>query len=396
MIAFANLVSASNQTQVRATLVSLLVGMGIPADQWRVGGPLSSILTACSYILATASLLIAQAIGSGFLGIAKGPWLDLLGQYVFGVTRPPAVAAAGQLTFVNAGGGVYPVAAFAGSFRDSTTGQYYTNTAPFTVNPTSTLSGVNFQALQAGSASSATPGAIDTIVSPPMAGVTVSNPLAVAGADALDDATYTILCQSKLGALSVRGVRTAYAYAILTALDSVTQAPVYPVEVNRYLVSASSHTGTVSVILASPSGPASGTAIAGVAANIEAIARPDTVTVTTTSATTVTYAPTVTVWCALPPGVTAAQAQAACAASVATVLANYRIGGVLASDDTQSNFQGLFGGSVAGACAQAIAALGGTYYSSQGAPDLALTPGLVATNGVSVLVRVLSTGVMAS
>lgn len=384
-----DLLTALSTDQIRATMVSTLVGLGIPADKWRKGSSLSSMLTTIAAQMAKFSAFLQPAIAAGWLETASGGWLKLLAFFVYGVTVPSATFASGNLTLVNSGGGVFSYGAGQAVFKDSTTGQTYTNEAPFTLPGSSTLT-IVVNATERGSVGSAAPGGIDTLVTS-MLGVTVSNPTALVGTDAPSDPAIRQLCLDKLGALSVRGPRTAYAYAVQVALNAVTGAPV---NINRWSITPSSHTGTVAVVVASPTGAADANDVAGVVTSIETGVpglsppftgvRPDAVTVTVASAVPIVYAsppgnPFV-VWAQALPGLDVATVQAAVDTAVENFFATYPIGGLAKGSGGAS---GVWASGLDGAIRAAHPAI----FAVDGPFDLALLPNQVATDSVFTQVR---------
>lgn len=379
------LFTASTSTQVRTSLVNNLIALGIPANNWPSGGVASTMLTVVSISIAVFSSIVVTLIQGFFLPTATGSGLALLAQYVYGVTPASATFASGNVTLTNSGGGVYTIGIGGLTVGNTQTGVNYTNTAGFTLNASSSLT-INVQALTLGSAGNAVVGAITTMVTT-LLGVSVNNSTALVGLDAPSDPTVRLLCTNKLGILGVRGVRTAYAYAVQTALNAVTLAPV---NINRWSITESSHIGQVQVYLASPSGTPDPNDVLGVSTNVEAIARPAGVNAIVSGATGVTYAPTITVWCQSPQSVSASAIQTACANQLATYISQYQIGGITANDDANpTGATGLFADGVRSVLGAAVSSVGATLVSTQGATDLALTINQVATDGITVTVRVI-------
>lgn len=381
LVAFAELLVPLSTAQVRATMVSTLKTLGVPADQWRPGGTYSTMLTVIAATIAAFLALLAQGLGAGFLETASGGWLTLLAYYVYGVTRPGATVATGQLTLINAGGGIYSYGAQAASFSSSTTGAQYTNTGAFTLGANTSIT-IPIQALVPGSASGASPGQIDTLVTS-MLGVTIGNAASVAGSDAMGDPQLRALCLAALGAMSVRGPRSAYVYAIQIATNSVTGAPV---TINRWWISPYDHQGTVTVYLASPSGIPDPNDVTGVGTSIENVARPDGVTVVCQAVTPVNYTATLTVWCLATPGLQQSAVQLAVDNAIANYFATYAIGGLAKvipfSIGELLTSPGIYGSGIDGAIRTAnpgIFAVDGTF-------DQGLQPGQVAVDDVTAVV----------
>lgn len=384
LVAFADVITPMSGAQVRATMVSTLKTLGVPADQWRPGGTYSTILTVLAYAIATFLGLLAQGLGAGFLETASGGWLTLLAYYVYGVTRPGATVATGTVTLVNSGGGTYTYNAQKAIFGNPTTGAQYVNTNSFTLNPGATLV-IAIQALVPGSSSSSPVGAISQLVTT-MLGVTCGNTAPVVGADQMGDPQLRQLCISALGAMSVRGPRTAYAYAVQVAINPVTNGPV---NINRWWVSPADHQGNVTVYIAGPDGTTDSNDILGVKTSIEAIARPDGVTVTVLAATQVLYSGAPTVWCAARPGLSQPTVQAAVDDAVAQYFTSYPIGGLSKAAFALSGVftyttTGLFASGLDGAIRSAdpgIFAIDGTF-------DQVLAPGQVSVDNLTPIVLV--------
>lgn len=382
-----DLFTAPDAPTVRASMVTNLVSLGVPSDKWVSGGVASTMLTVVSIVIALFAAALSTIIQGFFLPKATGTGLKLLARYLYGITIPDPTFATGSVTLTNSGGATYTIPIGGYSALNPTTKITYTNTTAFVLGPTTSLS-IAVAATTVGSAGNSASGTITQSVTS-LTGVTVTNPAALVGVDAPSDPTIRILCLNKLGALSVRGVRTAYAYAVQTAVNSITGAPV---NINRWSITSSSHTGTVTTIVAAPSGAPDPNDVTGVATNIEAIARPEAVTAIVSGATPIAYTRALTISCILPTGVTAAAAKTAIDNNLIQFIATYPVGGVLATDDANpsSAVQGLFGSGIYGIIAESIAAFGGKMISAQGATDLILIGSQVATNNITTTVRVIA------
>lgn len=380
LLSIDDLITPITPDQALETFLSELEAFGIPARSWRKAGAYRTILRVLATAYAGYSQVQVAAIKSGFLDTAAGGWLTLLAQYVFNVTRINATFATGAITLVNTSGGLYTQAAGTYVVKSAASGKQYVNTAPFTLNPASTLTGVPVQALEIGSASNAVAdGAgnptIDTQVTV-LNGVTVSNPAAVIGTDAETDDALRVRCLNKLASLSPNGPRGAYEYAVATA----THTDGSPVNVNRAVVSPESTHGTVTVWIASPSGSPSPADITAVEANIEAIARPDSVTVFVFGATPHALSTPLTVWAKTTAGLDAPTLTTLVAQALNTMASGYPIGGIIKPPSTQGY---LYAGTIEEAAASAHPAI----FDVDGASDLLLNPGEVPVITAAVTVR---------
>jgi len=392
------LLSPITPAQVRASMVTVLQSLGLQPQNWATGGVASSTLTAAATILGSLSTQLSNAIAQQWNPTASGGGLQLLSQYFYGLTPPQPTFATGNVVLSNTGGGVYtygPGQATFGSTIANANGLYpqYTNISSFTLLAgslsTPTTLTVPVQCTTIGTAGNSAPGFVTLLVTQ-MLGVTCNNPASILGIDGLTDPALRALNTNSLGVRgSAYGPRSAYAYAISVAVNSVTGLPV---NVNRQSISIASHTGEVTIYVASPAGPVSTTDLQGISNSIEALARPQGVTVlpglpgypsAPASATTVAYGPTITASIVSPSGTSAAAFITAINEALSTWFEGPQnpIGGLTATDDAHpAGFTGIFATGVDGIIGAAVSALvpGAYLVSTSGVIDLALTTGQVA------------------
>ncbi len=385
-LSITDLFAVNTAAQWRTFMVDELEALEIPASQWRPGGVFSTMLTVISIVLFMLSTIISDLIKDFFLPTATGDGLKLLALYAYGVTVPEATFATGVVTLTNTGGGVYTKQIGEYVALNPVSGITYTNTAVISLGALQTLTGVPMRATTQGSAGNSTPNTI-TANSTTMLGVTVNNPAAFVGVDAPTDPAIRQLCINALAAGSVRGVRNVYAYAIQTAVNDITGDPV---NINRWAISESSHFGTVDLLVAAPSGVPDPDDLVGIRTRIEEIARPMGVSVTTSGATEVSYAPTVSIWATAPTGTSADDVKESVDAAILVFIAAYPIGGATAADDESLSFTGLFGEGLTGAIGKGCADIGATLLSVRGATDLALAYDEVADNEVVTSVNLVA------
>lgn len=366
--------------EVDLQMQNTLEALGMPAKSWRKGGVARTILRTVATTYANYTQLMALAIKAGFLETASGDWLTLLAKYVYGVDRRPSTFATGTVTFVNSGGGVYPpVGSYAPDQVRATWlagKKSYANTASFSVPGGSTVT-TAFRAVEAGSASSAPANAITSLETPVMLGVTITNAAAVAGSDAETDEDLRQRCRDKLGALSFNGPRGAYAYAAKSAV----RGDGTPVDINRISISASSSTGVVTVFAASPSGVPIPSDVTLVRTNIEAIARPDSVTVVLDSVTPVALSTSLIVWARRTDGVSADAIVALAQTALLKMIQTYPIGGIVKPPATQGY---LYSDNIAGTVKGSHPSI----FDVDNAIDIALNPGEVATLAATIVVNI--------
>jgi len=201
--------------EVRAKIYDVIGILGTRTTSWKPGAVARTIITSCALILAAFSELTALIARSGFLELAEGTWLALVAWYVYGVEKDVATFASGEVTLVNAGGGIYILDPDDLIVANPDTGKQYRNASAVTLAANTTQT-VTVRAIEAGSSSSSAPNTIVELITP-LLGVTVSNAFAVVGRDDETDAALRARCSEKLGSLSPFGPWDAYTYAARTA-----------------------------------------------------------------------------------------------------------------------------------------------------------------------------------
>lgn len=309
-------------------MLTVLETLGIPARSWREGGVARSILGVVAEFGAMGASIITSCIAGMFLFFAKGTYLTAHAKDVYDVDRVAATFATGQANLTNKGGGVFSIGADELIIRSSNTGARFRVTEAFVLGSGTELApttiSVTVSAIEPGSASSVAPAELDELETP-LAKVTVSNPASILGRDAESDDQLVKRCMAKKGTWSPFGPRDAYEYAALSAklLDGS------PTSITRVAVSRQSSTGTVNVVCATPNGTPSPDELDAVRAEVEKVARPDSVTAIVDGAVQVPTSHAVILWAkGGTQSVLLANAQAALAAFYAT----YPIGGIAKTD----------------------------------------------------------------
>jgi hypothetical protein len=217
-----------------------------------------------------------------------------------------------------------------------------------------------------------------------MNGVTVSNAGAIVGTDKWSDSQIRAACLAKLAANSVRGPRGAYVYAVITAVNASTGATVL---VKPPVVSSSSHTGTVTVIVAPLyGGTMSADDVKAISDSIDALARPDAVTVVLQQATSVAVSGAITAYATQPDGLSASQLatwtaelQTQIEGALTTFFEAYPIGGLAKISGGKSGVWASAINGVVRAVNAAIFAVDGLTDPSATTPAVVLAPYQVAT-----------------
>lgn len=326
MTTLADLVTPMTRTDAEAAIYAALAARGVTTTGWKPGAVVRAIVTAFAIVIAALSQLQAMIAKSGFLDLAEGDWLTAVASYVYGVTRDSGSFATGTVTLTNAGAGVYSGSAGDLIFSNSTTGKQYRNTGSYNLLATSTLD-VAVQAIELGSASTANPTAIDTLVTT-LTGVTCSNAVAIVGTDAEEDEALRIRCREKTGAASPNGPKDAYGYFARSAVRSdgtsigVTRVKSVPDGFGNLDVYVATATGGVTGTYSNPA-----TDLGAVHAAIQANCVPIGITEVTHTATLHSIAVTYELWVRDSVSMTSAQLQAAISTAITTYLSRQPIGG---------------------------------------------------------------------
>lgn len=341
MISITTLLAPVTATQARASAVSQLVNMGIPADKWRVGGTFSTMLTVLCVLFAGFTVILTSALNSIFLGTASGSWLVALAYYVYGVTAQSATYGTGPVLLTNEEGGVYDFAPGQVVMQDTNTGNTFTNQDAISLGagtPTDpTTQTVTFVAQVAGSIGGCAASAPLVLVTD-MQGVTPTLAQAIIGVDAWTDPQVVAACYASMAARSQKGPTGAYYAAIYGyanipgAVNSVTGLPV---NINRISVVNDPDTGIIRVWLAAPGGIPDPNDVIGCQIAVTAVARPMGITATALACTVATYASTLTIWSTSSGQQAATTIQAAALLALDAAIAGYPIGGRPKAPSTQ-------------------------------------------------------------
>lgn len=312
------LIRAVTKDEAFEMALDMLESVKIPARSWRRGGVARSIVGVLATVAAQASDIVANGIASQFLEHAQRDWLTLLAHYLYKVERITATFASGYVTLTNQGGGVFDYGANEVVIKASSTGARYRITEAFHLGVLGEVT-VAVAAIEAGSASSAEPGAIDTLETT-MQRVVVGNVEAVIGLDAESDDDLKTRCWASIGTLSPNGPRDAFEFAVRSATIAGN-----PTNINRLVVKPALGNGTVRLVCASASGTPTSEELTAARASVELLARTDTDTVLLEGAASVVVSKTITIWRR---GSDDDTVRAAAFAALETLSATYPIGGI--------------------------------------------------------------------
>jgi len=290
MISIDSLIKAIPANDAFDWLLGALERINIPARSWRVGSVAKSIVGVVAQVGSMGLSLVSSAVAGGYISTAQGEWLKARASDVFGVDFFPATFAAGSkaLRLTNAGGAIYTFGADEFLVKSSLTNKQYRVSQAFVLPSNSTID-VDVTAIEAGAASSAGVGEIDTLVST-LNRVSCTNTIALVGNDEESPENLRSRAIATKATWSVYGPRDAYDAAARNA----TMPDGTPAGITRTRILRSA--GQVIVICATATGAPTDEQLAAVAQSIEVLARPDGVTATAVGAEQQETSHTLTIW----------------------------------------------------------------------------------------------------
>lgn len=218
----ADLLQEETATEIENLIYRVLTKLGVKHTLWKPDAALRVVIGALSVLTSYASGVRARIAESGFILTAHGPWLDIVGVYVYDLPRYTQTYATGAVTFTNTSLVAYSVAANDMTVSSSVTGVEYV-AGGFTIPPRigSTNGTVTTTAVAkiVGAAASAGAGQISQVVTT-LPGVTVANSLPFRGVDPETDDAYRVRLRDSMARLSPFGTKQAYSWVIKTALRS--------------------------------------------------------------------------------------------------------------------------------------------------------------------------------
>lgn len=326
-LSLSDVLSVASIAQWEAQILSYASALGLTTTAWQSGGIARTMIAVFARALNAEDQVTYGIAAGGYLDTAAtvtpegGPgWLDLVAQYVFGVTREAATQGVSTVAIANTGAPIGPLPI--GTYHLSApSGHTYRNAAAITLGTGSTTIAIVCDQFGVGDGAGTLMTAISTY-----SGVTPGTLVTDAVGRVVETNAQLIQrCKLKLAALAPRlGGASSYVYFATT-----TTEPGYPAlttDVTRARAFANPITGVVEVYLANASGGSSGPDVALMQAYLDAVATPDAVTMICSAALNFSVTTAMTVWC---PAAYAGQVSADVTAAVDAYLASLPIGGVL-------------------------------------------------------------------
>lgn len=312
------LITPLTAAEVEQSHYDALAAVGVTTTTWKTGAVTRTMIAIASVILGALSSLISNIARSGFLALSSGLWARLNARYVYAVEAQDATFATGDVLITNPTGGIYAYAPGDLILEASATGKQYQNLLTVNVGSLAVNVVASMQALEAGAASSALVGEIDTVVSQPV--LTCTNAAVIIGLDDEDTSLLVTRCSEKLGSFSPNGPADAY----LVAARGALRVNGSNVGINRIRTKPTNRCG-ITVYVATASGAVLGTIgdvatdLGAVDAAIQTQAVPQCVTADILSATPKIFNITASVWVYNNTGLTEIQVRAA----ITEALENY-------------------------------------------------------------------------
>ena len=264
-----SLIASLSKAQIFQKLLDVCDALGLETESWQSGDPTRTFLDAAASRFAdweNSTTGFPAMVAGGLLAIATGDWLTILLDQNYNVQRrtatfatcAPDTSGAGGFQIVNGTAvdqGHFDIGDLRVQNPHVTGFPTFTNTVAFDLGPNATVV-TSVQAEASGSGSNSTIGQIDTLVSPGMSGVTVSNLSSATAQDDESDADARARGQSKLESVSPAGPRKAYTYFLTTPelqADGSNQT-----NVTRVLALEESDYGDAIIFIAGASGALSG------------------------------------------------------------------------------------------------------------------------------------------
>jgi phage-related baseplate assembly protein len=380
LVSLATLIVQQTKETILQKLFDVAAAVGLNVESWESGDPTRAELYAVATMLETYEARTTAAIKGGFLDTGEGDWLSVKTSSDYNVPRQDATYATCTYLLTSTNPSPFTLDPDDLTVKDSTTGATYRNTGATPTDPTITsrtlpASGtleLIVQAEEAGTASSAGVGEIDTIVSPAMSLVIGTNTTAAIGLDAEKDPALRTRARAKLGSLSPNGPADAYHFV------ATTRTLNGDVDCTDTRVLRDSTKGEVTVYLRGSSGAVDSTTRDAVEEALEANANPGVVDLTVLSATNLDQNVAYSLWVYTTISKTTSEIEAIVAQALLDAIASRPIGGDIIPPATAGK---LYKGFLEAQILAAVAPHGFRCSVTTPAADVSMTISQVARRG---------------
>jgi uncharacterized phage protein gp47/JayE len=254
MTDLADLIETTTQDEELTDLLAAAATAGFPTTSWQSGSVPRTLLEIDAQLNSGVRSNVADIAKGGFLDLSTAGWLTLLAKSVFDEDRVAAVITQGGATLTCASNaGPYTIG-LRSLWVSTAGGKRFTNITAGTLSTGGTLA-LSWEAEQAGSSYNVAANTI-TVMTTPLAGVTVNNPssswITQTGADEESDEDLVARCREKWAILGTGSTEAAYSYWAKQSDAEIRRVVVRPHDNEG--VTADGH---VTVVLAGESGTVS-------------------------------------------------------------------------------------------------------------------------------------------
>ena len=324
----------STAAVLRGLLVSAIAS-GIKVTAWAEGSPTRSVYYSTANFGKALVDQIGQIADFGILSSASGAAVDVVAAEVYGILFPGATFATTTLLITNSGGGEYPYSPDNPLQLTSTiTKKQYTSLGSGVISALEVNHPLAVIATEAGSASTALAGQIDSWVSS-VVGLSINQPNAAIGEDVLSDDNKKTACTARVGfvptasTIGAGGAAGAYESVARSGPDGkggVVRPDGSRISVTRVLA-ISDGAGGVTMYAADADGPLTSPDLALVESSVLAYAKPIGVPVAVNNTVALPITCTLTVWIGASTTATDAEIRTAIELALVTYAENVKIGG---------------------------------------------------------------------
>ena len=316
-------------------LLTSAIADGIKVTAWASGAPTRAVYRSMADYGKALSDQIGNIADFGFLESATGSALDVVAEEVYGILFPDATFATTTLSISNTGGGEYPYSPDNPLLLTSTfTKKQYTSLGTGILAALTNDQTLSIRAVEAGSASTALAGQIDTWVSS-VDGLAIDQPNAAIGEDEPSEENKKAACRARVGfiptesTIGAGGAPGAYESVARSGPDGkggVVRPDGSRITVTRVRV-VSDGSGGVIVYVADEDGPIALADLALVKAAILAYATPVGVPCDVQNAVALPITCTLTVWIGTSTTATDQEVKDAIIAALVAYVKAVKIGG---------------------------------------------------------------------
>lgn len=285
MLSLRQLLTPVSEDDFLAFCLETLDSLGFQATSWQANSAARTLTQLLARIGSDLTFSIADIVAGGFAGLAKGPYADMVGQYMFNLLRVQATATVGQFVLTSSpaappytfsGGDVLIGDAPLGTTANTFTVQSGPGAGPWTLAPGASML-VTVQAASPGAQANRVPpsSATLTLWGGLGVGITITNPpnppttpvntwIITPGTDTETDGPggrYNARMLGRWARLSYSNIEGAYAAWVLEAVPAITRLRVREASADFSVqITAATATGGIS---GSQTGPTTGTGQVG-------------------------------------------------------------------------------------------------------------------------------------